>query len=227
MPHYGISWFRLKEHFRKYLAVYIVGVVICVLLTNLVYTSTAPQTPYDQEVLIYLADVFTDTEPLDDLAADALAYAQEFDETLLEVNFESLQYVDPEQDYTSSMLLMARLSLGEADVFLASGLCMEALCATEAFLPLEDYLAEGWMEEFALEPYLYTSEETGETFVAGLKLDGVSGLAEIGAFNNEGAVLVITANSTNTDTSMQVAEYIIRQLMEGDYVSTHRPEQEA
>lgn len=227
MPHYGISWFRLKEHFRKYLAVYIVGVVICVLLTNLVYTSTAPQTPYDQEVLIYLADVYTDTEPLDDLAADALAYAQEFDETLLEVNFESLQYVDPEQDYTSSMLLMARLSLGEADVFLASGLCMEALCATEAFLPLDDYLAEGWMEEFALEPYLYTSEETGETFVAGLKLDGVSGLAEIGAFNNEGAVLVITANSTNTDTSMQVAEYIIRQLMEGDYVSTHRPEQEA
>ena len=227
MPHYGISWFRLKEHFRKYLAVYIVGVVICVLLTNLVYTSTAPQTPYDQEVLIYLADVFTDTEPLDDLAADALAYAQEFDETLLEVNFESLQYVNPEQDYTSSMLLMARLSLGEADVFLASGLCMEALCATEAFLPLDDYLAEGWMEEFALEPYLYTSEETGETFVAGLKLDGVSGLAEIGAFNNEGAVLVITANSTNTDTSMQVAEYIIRQLMEGDYVSTHRPEQEA
>lgn len=227
MPHYGISWFRLKEHFRKYLAVYIVGVVICVLLTNLVYTSTAPQTPYDQEVLIYLADVFTDTEPLDDLAADALAYAQEFDETLLEVNFESLQYVDPEQDYTSSMLLMARLSLGEADAFLASGLCMEALCATEAFLPLDDYLAEGWMEEFALEPYLYTSEETGETFVAGLKLDGVSGLAEIGAFNNEGAVLVITANSTNTDTSMQVAEYIIRQLMEGDYVSTHRPEQEA
>ena len=227
MPHYGISWFRLKEHFRKYLAIYIVGVVICVLLTNLVYTSTAPQTPYDQEVLIYLADVFTDTEPLDDLAADALAYAQEFDETLLEVNFESLQYVDPEQDYTSSMLLMARLSLGEADVFLASGLCMEALCATEAFLPLDDYLAEGWMEEFALEPYLYTSEETGETFVAGLKLDGVSGLAEIGAFNNEGAVLVITANSTNTDTSMQVAEYIIRQLMEGDYVSTHRPEQEA
>ena len=106
MPHYGISWFRLKEHFRKYLAIYIVGVVICVLLTNLVYTSTAPQTPYDQEVLIYLADVFTDTEPLDDLAADALAYAQEFDETLLEVNFESLQYVDPEQDYTSSMLLM-------------------------------------------------------------------------------------------------------------------------
>lgn len=227
MPHYGISWFRLKEHFRKYLAIYIVGVVICVLLTNLVYTSTAPQTPYDQEVLIYLADVFTDTEPLDDLAADALAYAQEFDETLLEVNFESLQYVNPEQDYTSSMLLMARLSLGEADVFLASGLCMEALCATEAFLPLDDYLAEGWMEEFALEPYLYTSEETGETFVAGLKLDGVSGLAEIGAFNNEGAVLVITANSTNTDTSMQVAEYIIRQLMEGDYVSTHRPEQEA
>lgn len=227
MPHYGISWFRLKEHFRKYLAIYIVGVVICVLLTNLVYTSTAPQTPYDQEVLIYLADVFTDTEPLDDLAADALVYAQEFDETLLEVNFESLQYVNPEQDYTSSMLLMARLSLGEADAFLASGLCMEALCATEAFLPLDDYLAEGWMEEFALEPYLYTSEETGETFVAGLKLDGVSGLAEIGAFNNEGAVLVITANSTNTDTSMQVAEYIIRQLMEGDYVSTHRPEQEA
>lgn len=224
MPHKGLTWARIREHFRKYMAIYIVGLVICVLLTNLVYTSTTPRTPYDQEVLIYLADAYTNTQPLDDLAAEALAFGQAGDETLLEVNFESLQFVDPEQDYTSSMLLMARLSLGEADVFFASGVCMESLCASEAFEPLDSYLAEGWMDGLDLEPYYCTSAETGETWIAGLKLDNVPGLAEIGAFDNSGAVLVITANSTNADTSMQVAEYIIRELMEGDYVSAHSPE---
>ena len=50
-----------------------------------------------------------------------------------------------------------------------------------------------------------------------LRLDDVDGLLDIGSFNNEGACMFIASNGTNVDTSMQVAEYVIQQLMEGNY----------
>lgn len=219
MPHTGLTWFRLKEHLRKCLPIYLAGFVVCILLTNLLYTSTRPVTPSDQAVLVYLTDSYTNPEPLSGLAEDALAYGQTVDETLQEVAFESLSFNDPEQDYTSSMLLVARLSTGDGDVFLASPLAADYLCRSEAFLPLEEYLDAGWMEDLGLEPLEYTSAESGETHVAGLKLDSVTALRDLGAFNNEGACLIIAANGTNIDTSMAVAEHILKTLLEGDYAS--------
>ena len=72
MPLSGLSWFRLKEHFRKCAGFYIIGIVVAVLLTNLLYTTTRPQIPDEREVLIYLVDSLASAEPLDALADDAL-----------------------------------------------------------------------------------------------------------------------------------------------------------
>ena len=54
MPFKGLTWSRFKEHLRKTSPIYIVGFIVCVLLTNLIYTTTRPQTPADREVLVYL-----------------------------------------------------------------------------------------------------------------------------------------------------------------------------
>lgn len=217
MPYTGLTWFRLKEHLRKCLPIYLVGFVVCALLTNLIYTSTRPVTPSEQAVLVYLTDGYTNAEPLDGLAEDALTYGQTVDETLEEVTIEPLNFNDPEQDYTSSMLLVARLSTGDADVFFASAAASDYLCRCEAFLPLDEYLAAGWMDGLDLEPVEYTSAETGETSIAALRLDNVAALRDLGVMNNEGACLVIAANGTNIDTSMAVAERLLRNLMEGNY----------
>lgn len=227
MPHFGISLFRLKEHFRKFWAIYVIGCTVCVLVSNIVFTSTAPQTPIEQEVLIYLADSYTDTEALDGVAADMLAYGQETDETLLEIVFEHLSYGDPETDMYGPMILASRLSLREGDAFIASSYALEALLANEVYLPLDDYLADGWLADLGLEPVTHTSVETGETHVAALRLDNVPALAELGAINNNGATLMIMWNSTNLDTTMNVVEHMIRGLVEGTYASAESTQPEA
>lgn len=219
MPHFGISLYRLKEHFRKFWAVYIVGCTICALLSSILFTSTAPRTPIEQQVLIYLADDITNPDALEGVKADMLAYGQETDETLLEIVFEHLAYGDPQTDMYGSMILAARLSLREGDAFLASSFATEPLLMNEVYMPLDDYLADGWLADLDLEPVMHTSQETGETHVAALRLDNVPALAEMGAFNNNGAVLMIMWNSTNLETTMNVVEHMIRGLVEGTYAS--------
>lgn len=227
MPHFGISLFRLKEHFRKSWPIYIVGCVICVLFSNILFTSTTPQTPIEREVLVYLADSFTEPDALDGVAADMLAYGQETDETLEEIVFEHLAYGDPQTDMYGAMILAARLSLREGDAFIASSFALEPLLANEVYLPLDDYLADGWMADLDLEPVMHTSVETGETHVAALRLDNVPALAEMGAINNNGAVLMIMCNSTNLETSMNVVEHMIRGLVEGTYAYPESTQPEA
>lgn len=215
MPLKGINWFRLKEHFRKLAPLYIAGIVVCVFLTNLVYTVTRPRMPAEQEVMIYLVDDYTNIDPLSALADEALAYGQTVDETLLSMHFESIMFNDPAQDYNSAILLMARMSAGDGDVYFSNDLAITTLMGSGMCTPLDEYLAAGWMEGLDLEPIHFTNEETGETYIAALRLDNVDALRELGVMNNEGAFLVIAANSSNVETTMATTEYIVRRLMEG------------
>lgn len=217
MPLTGLTWARLKEHIRKYSPVYIAGIVIMLFVSNILYTSTAPRVPAENEVLIYLVDGVTDAEPLNDLAAQALETLQPSDATLQAVNLATVMYSDPE-DYNSQMLLMTRMVAGDGDVFLASSDAMQYIVNSEICLPLDEYLESGWMDGLGLEPVYATDEETGETYVAGLSLDSLDVLTEWGVIYNEGACLVIAANGTNQETSMRVIEYMVREIAEGRYV---------
>lgn len=217
MPHKGLSLFRLKEHFRKFFAVYIAGFIVCGLLANIIFTSTTPKTPIEQEVLIYVADSYTSTSKLDHVAEEMLAYGQTNDETLLEIDFEDLQFSDPEKDYYSSIVLVTRLSLCEGDAFIASSYCTDTLLKHEVYLPLDEYLANGWLEGLDLEPLTYTNEATGETCIAGIKLDNLPQIAQLGAINNNGASLMIMNNSTNLETTLDVIDHMLRNMMEGNY----------
>lgn len=223
MPLKGLSWFRLKEHFRKSLWIYIVGAVVMLIMTNLLYTTTRPRTPAEQEVLIYLTDSYTDVEPMDDVAADALAFGQGIDETLMEVRFESLMYSDPSQDINSAILLMTRMSAGEGDIYLASGIAMENLAKAEFYLPLDEYLDAGWLENLDGELYTYTSED-GVTSVAGIAIDSLTALGSRSSMNPNGAYLVVAPAGTNTETSMAVIEHIVNNLLEESNASADSEE---
>ena len=127
MPLKGLTWARFKEHLRKSAAIYIVGIIVCVVLSNILYTSTRPQVPAEREVLIYLVNGYSNPDPLNDLCAQALTAMQAEDETLEEVHVESLMYTDPSQDYTSSYVLMTRMSVGDGDIYLTNRLGLEAM----------------------------------------------------------------------------------------------------
>lgn len=217
MPITKFSWSSLKEHIRKFFWIYAAVIIIAVVLSNLLWTMTRPQTPIDQQVLVYMADTIAYPEAMDDIAKEMLAEGQKFDETLMEVNFEHLQFSDPSKDYTSGMVLMARLTTGEADAFIASEDCMVAL-ASLAALDLTDYLADGWLSEYGLEGQTITliDDETGEenTLIAAIPLDSLTALKTRGAFQNEKSFLVIPANGTNRETTMKTIETMIRILAE-------------
>ena len=225
MPHFGLSWFRIKEHFRKTVGLYIIGIVICAVLSNVIFSATTPQTPIEQEVLIYLADSYTVSSNLDGVAAEMLAYGQETDPTLLEIDFEDLQYSNPEEDYYSTMILMTRLALNEGDAFIANKYCADQMMLQDYYLPLEDYLDAGWLEGLGLETVESTSQETGETHIAGIRLDTVTALADpLGAFSPAEAILMITPVSTNLETTMNVVEHMLINLVEGNYAPAESTE---
>lgn len=216
MPDTKLSWFNLKEHIRKFFWVYIVAVAVTLAAGSLVWISTTPRVPEDQRVLIYLADEWSNSQPLDGVAAQVLERVQAEDDSLREVAFESLLFADPERDYTGVMVLMTRLAVGEGDIFLANQNAMDALVNSGACLPLDDYYRGGWLKD--LEPCYadVSDDETGETvtILAGMKLDSVDSLMKLEAFNNAGAYLVIAKNGQNVDSSVLAAEYLIEILKE-------------
>lgn len=217
MPITKLTPARLKEHLRKHFVVYAVGVVICLVLTNLLWTTTAPRVPTSQSIVIYVAAPWSNVDALEPFARDIRARLAE-DTDIREVEFQNLLFTNPEQDYTSSMLLMTRLATQEGDAFLCSADCMNALLHSGVVLPLDDLVADGWLSAYGLEPWYATvaDEDTGEerTLLAGLRLDSVTGLTALHAFDNQGAFLALTNYSENPEETPRAIEYLMADLAE-------------
>ena len=216
MPETKLTIRAFLEHLRKYGAVYLIGIAACLFGTELLWTVTSPAVPAEQSVIIYLAGSYSNPEALEGIAEEMLTRGKKFDPKLKTVEFQSIPYYEPDMDYSGPMVLMAKLSVGEGDAFLASKTVMDQLVAGGALLPLDGPVEEGWMNDCPLEPYYadYTDEETGEkfTFLAGLKIDTLEALSEMGAFYNEGSTLAVAANGTNRDTTLYCLEILVHSL---------------
>ena len=227
MPDTKFSWRGLREHLRQYWWLYLLGIAVSLVGTSLLWTMTEPRFSNQQCVSIALADSYTNPEPLQAFAPDILARLQAEDDSIKQVTFESLMYND--ELYTSSMLLLTRLSVGEHDAFLASQTAMDALVSSGVLVPLDEYVMAGWLGEYGLEPYVVTTEEEADeegapgesvTWTAGLRLDSLDVLVQMGAFNNEGAFLCVAGNSGDIDTTMKALEYLLSDLKEAAHAGT-------
>jgi len=223
MPVTKFSWAALKENIRKFGAIYLVGVLITLACTNLLWSMTRPRIPDDQSVTIYIADEFSNPDALNDVAAKMLEEGKAFDETLEEVAFYSLTYADPTKDYTGSMVMATRLSTGEGDAYICNEFALANLQAGEAAIDLQPYLDAGWLAGLDIEPHqleIYEFNDAGEvvnvlgSYTGAIKLDNVNGLYNCGAMDNAGTYLVIAVNGTNIDTTLETVEVMLRELME-------------
>ena len=223
MPDTKFSWRGLREHIRKFLWIYLLGIAVCLAVTHLLWTMTRSRPGNAEVVTVCLVDSYSNADALEPIAKHMLEQTQPCDDTLKQVEFESLMFT--EGAYTSQMLLVTRLAVGECDAFLASQAAMDALTTSEALVPLDDYVAGGWLGDCGLEPYYFTreDEETGEsdTYLAGLRLDEADALMEMGAFNNEGAYLCVAANGGNVETTMKALETLMSDLMEASHAGTN------
>lgn len=226
MPNTSFSLPALREHLRKHFWIYLVGIAVCLVVTNLLWTTTAPRLSNEETVIVYLTGPASNPEPLQGVAQHMLEAGQAVDETLKLVEFQSLMYV--EDDYNSNILLITRLTVGEPDAFIATQAAMDALVASQVLIPLDDYVAAGWPGDYGLEPYYATleDEETGEstTFLAGLKMDDVDALTDLGAFYNDGTYLCVAGNGGNVETTMKALETMLHDLTEGDYAHAEAAE---
>ena len=68
MPDTKLTWFNIKEHFRKFIWVYAVVIVAALVAGDFLWTTTTPQVPEDQRVLIYLANPWSNVAPLAPIA---------------------------------------------------------------------------------------------------------------------------------------------------------------
>ena len=211
MPNTKFSFAALREHLRKFLWIYIIGVAACLLMTNLLWTTTAPRTPMEQVVQIYLADDYTNADNMPGVARAVLERTQPFDDTLEEVEFLSVNYTA--DDYYSAMLLMTRLTTGDADAFLCNQAVLDYLIGSGASLALDDFYAEGWLEGRNVEPYFANvqEDEASEpyTILAAMKLGDTQPLARLGAMVEEDVYMVVTVNGTNVDTTVKALENMI------------------
>lgn len=221
MPDTKFSLSALREHLRRYLWIYIIGIIACLVGTSLLWTTTRPRPSIEQTVTVYLMDAYSNPEALSDVAEDMYRRTKPDDDALQLVEFQGLMYT--EEDYMSSMLLLTRLAVGEGDAFLTTQAGLDALVASQVLVRLDDYVAAGWPGDFGLEPCYatYTDEETGasETYLAGLRLDSVTALTTRGAFASEGAILCVASNGGNVETTMKALEYMLQDLTE----ETHDP----
>ena len=116
------------------------------------------------------------------------------------------------------MLLMTRLTTGDADAFLCGPAVMNYLIGTGAALPLDEYYADGFLADSGLEPFYATVQETEEsdphTILAGFRLDPVNALTKRGALTSEGACLLVTTNGTNPDSTVKALQNLIDILLE-------------
>ena len=225
MPDTKFSWLMLKEHMRRYLWIYLAGIAVCLVLTNLLWTTTRPRPTNEESVIVYMVGGYGDAQPLQSISGDLLARGRARDERLKEVDFQLLQYDGAQGDYTGSMLLLTRLAVGEGDAFIASEAGMNALAQYGTLLPLEAPVASGWLSGYGLEPYYaeLEDEETGTVtrFMAGLRLDSVNGLAALGAFENRGAFLCLSTTSENIEAAMEVLDGLLEYLTtEADHAGT-------
>lgn len=223
MPVTKFSWAALKENVRKFGALYLVGIVTMLACSNLIWSMTRPQIPIEESVTVYIANEYSNPDVLEDIEALMLEEGRKIDETLKEVVFYGMTYLNPQEDYAGSMVLATRLASREADALICNEYALANMQSAEAALDLQPYLDAGWLEGLdietqTLEIYEYAIDGTITdvlgSYTGAIKLDNVDGLYKLGAMDNTGTYLVIANNSANLETTLETVEVMLRALME-------------
>lgn len=229
MPNTKITKEKWKDHYSYAKKVYIIGFIVTLLASNLVFSVTRYTPPSERSVIIQLVDSYVDTEPLADLAAQLLAEAQKLDDTLEDVSFLNIGYSgDPSSDYYGAQAYMVQIYAGENDIYLlnevllndhiAQGYCLplETLEGFNEFMKKHPEVTPIWRAEPSEDGYDDEDATEGEAkimHVYALDASTLKGFVTRNAFSVRGKYALISAISTNVQTSFNVLSLLY------DYIS--------
>ena len=223
MPKTRIAKGDWKDFFAYNKWMYILIAVIAWMGADILFSSTEYHSPDEREVSFQLVAQGVDVESrLPQVAQEALAAGQAFDETLEEVIFYSLEYnPDNDSDGYGGQKYMVMLGVGEGDIYVVKRSLMNSLVAQGYALPLEGYIATGLLDPGDVDLSSVTFHENEEmedydpdaTHVYAIPTVNLNAMLEPEInFDNRDAYMVLMAFSGNPDTSVAVMNDVIRQL---------------
>ncbi len=223
MPKTRIAKGDWKDFFAYNKWMYLLIAVLAWMGTDILFSSTEYRAPDEKQVAFQVVGQGVNVESrLAEVAQEALAAGQAFDETLEEVVFYSLEY-DPDNDSDGygGQKYMVMLGVGEGDIWVVKRSLMRSLVSQGYALPLEGYIATGVIDpgDVDLESVTFHESEEAEdydpdaTHVYAIPTVNMNAMLEADInFNNLDAYMVLMVFSGNPDTSAVVMNDVIRQL---------------
>ena len=135
MPETGFSLQRIKVHLRKWIGLYLVGMIAVCFLNHLIYTVTRPGFSDDERMKIMLMNVETalSDEDYEELSMNLLPEIQKTDAGIQILEFEQIPFITAE-DPASNMLLQIKLTGGFGDLYLTDAAGLELLRTKQALV---------------------------------------------------------------------------------------------
>lgn len=207
---------RFKNHMEYSKWLYIGVIAGACLLFGIVYSVTEPKVPDEYRVDILVDGNILYQTSADRWSAEMLERLPEDQQlvTIYGMSFEALGYQTME-------LLMARMTVGEDEIYILPYDTYRGFAAQQAFYDLTD-IADQF--QYQLPPdreiedyYVQTEDFEGELTEArlyGLPVDGAHGLLYDLGIDPTGKVLCIFSNNKNLDNAIECAKYILEQNSE-------------
>lgn len=160
---------KVKNHFQYDKWKYILGILLVIFSWSMLSTVTAPRTPADKKVDIFLVGGYMMLDESTDYANTIL---DEFPE-LMEVNFLNITLGD-EMEYASRQRLMVMIGSQTGDIYSFTEDEFQAMAELGIFIPLDNYpeLLDHFTEE-ELEAGTFTTEDDPTPRIYGVPITGV------------------------------------------------------
>jgi maltose-binding protein MalE len=195
---------KVKNHFQYDKWKYILGILLVIFSWSMLSTVTAPRTPADKKVDIFLVGGYMMLDESTDYANTIL---DEFPE-LMEVNFLNITLGD-EMEYASRQRLMVMIGSQTGDIYSFTEDEFQAMAELGIFIPLDNYpeLLDHFTEE-ELEAGTFTTEDDPTPRIYGVPITGVEPMHN-SFFNTEKSLMGVTAYSQNSEKAVEVLQWII------------------
>lgn len=196
---------RIRHHFHYFWWQYAILAVAAVFGWNLLFNMTHYRSPENLKIeWYYEGPMSTSTQNLMDGLMETLR--PELFPDMEEVTF---TVVGADETY-GTIQIMVWMAAGQGDLYMLRQDTFEGYAAGDSFIDLQPYVDSGMLdvEGISLKKGYVKSEETGETILAGIPADSLTGLHAYELYP-EGTLLSVLSTGGNIDNALKLLQYVL------------------
>lgn len=211
MPDTKITGGKLKNHWQYAKWKYVIMVIAMAFGWNLIYSVTAPRTPPELKVDIYMVGPAASSDALDALTARA---KPDFPD-MQELNFINIP-LSGDSDVYAYQRYQTMVGAGEGDVYIVDGGMFESLVDMGGAVALNPYIESGALVLGDLELGGTTLEAPVESEdappigrrVYGVPMDSLFGFLTDSGFDNRNKVMIVMSFSKNKENAVKMVNWL-------------------